>query len=69
MHKSAATAAADHHDDPPDTLSVPCGLTTGQKNDDSLEDPIAYSSILAFQITTHPAFARLAKQVALYGAI
>lgn len=68
IHKSAATAAADHPDEPPATLPVPCGLMTGQKNDDSLDDPIAYSSIFAFPITTHPTACSLAKQVALYGA-
>lgn len=54
-HRSVATAAADPPDDHPATLSVPCGFIVGQKNDVSFDDPIAYSSIFALPMTTHPA--------------
>jgi hypothetical protein len=68
-HISAATAAADPPDVPPDTLILPYGFTTGQNAEFSLPEPIANSSRFVFHIIHPPAASSLVKQVALYGGI
>jgi hypothetical protein len=64
----AATAAADPPDEPPGTslVSLPRrrqGEATGPKQDVSLEDPMANSSLLSLPSSTAPSRQRLAVTV------
>ena len=54
----AATAAAEPPDEPPATRSRSQGFRTGPKWLDSLEEPIANSSMLVFPRVTMPAARR-----------
>ena len=67
--RRAATDAAEPPELPPGTRLVCQGFFTFPKNEVSLDDPIANSSILVFPIVTHPAFASRWTTVASYGAV
>ena len=62
--KPAATAAADPPDEPPGTRSGSHGLRTGPNQLDSLDEPIANSSMLVFPKVTIPAAPRRSTTVA-----
>ena len=51
----AATAAADPPDEPPGTARLSHGLRAGPKCEVSVEEPIAYSSMLHLPSSTAPA--------------
>ncbi|OPZ67913.1 MAG: hypothetical protein BWY83_02469 [bacterium ADurb.Bin478] len=52
VHIPAATAAAEPPDDPPATRVESWGLRTGPNAEFSVEDPMAYSSILVLPMRT-----------------
>ena len=66
-HRPAATAAAEPPDEPPGTRVLSSGFKTGPWGENSLDEPMANSSILTLPKGIAPCDLRLAIAVALYG--
>src|SRR4051812_14290530 len=65
----AATAAAEPPEDPPGTALLRHGFLTGPKWDDSLDEPIANSSMFVLPSRTAPALRNCDTTCASYGAV
>ena len=66
--KPAATAAAEPPEEPPGTRETSQGFFTVPKYEDSLDEPIANSSILSLPNVTMPASDMFLTTVEVYGA-
>ena len=62
-HNEAARLAADPPEEPPGTLVLSQGLLTGPKKLDSLDEPMANSSIFVLPRVMLPALFNLSMQV------